>query len=128
MGSSPGSDADLLPLREPTFLILLSLASSEKHGYSILKDIAELSQGKVRLSTGTLYEALARLLDQGLIERLADVEPASEETQESIVHRGKPRKAYRLTDAGRKLLQAETQRMQRLVATVGQRMGDLGVE
>jgi len=62
----------LLPLREPTFFILLSLASQEKHGYAILQDIKEISEGKVKLSTGTLYEALARLLDQGLIERVSD--------------------------------------------------------
>ncbi len=53
--------AAMLPLREPTFLILLSLADGEKHGYAILKDVSEISQGKVLLSTGTLYEALARL-------------------------------------------------------------------
>jgi DNA-binding PadR family transcriptional regulator len=62
-----------LPLQEPTLIILLSLADGEKHGYAILKDVAEISNGKVRLSTGTLYEALARLLDQGLIERVTDL-------------------------------------------------------
>jgi DNA-binding PadR family transcriptional regulator len=127
MGITHHNDPDLLPLREPTFLILLSLAAGEKHGYSILKDVAELSQGKVMLSTGTLYEALARLLDQGLIERSAEVELGSAELQEGNAHRGKPRKAYRLTESGRRLLQAETQRMQLLVATVWKRMGEAGL-
>ena len=59
-----------LPLQEPTLYILLSLRSGGKHGYAILKDIAELSNGQVRLSTGTLIGALYRLLDQGLIEQI----------------------------------------------------------
>jgi DNA-binding PadR family transcriptional regulator len=113
--------SDLLPLREPTFLILLSLAPGHRHGYAIIRDVESLSQGKVRLGTGTLYEALARLLDQGLIERISADEPG--ESQEDGVHRGKPRKAYRLTEAGRKLLIAETRRMQALVSAAGMRLG-----
>jgi DNA-binding PadR family transcriptional regulator len=106
---------DILPLREPTFYILLSLSTEDRHGYAILKDVEELSQGKLKLSTGTLYEAIARLLDQGLIERIPGEEFARSPNQESRNHPGKPRKAYRLTPTGRRVLEAETTRLQRLV-------------
>lgn len=106
--------AEFLPLREPTFLILLSLAESEKHGYAILKDVMEISQGKVKMSTGTLYEALARLLDQGFIERIPEtIEP----------HPGKPRKAYGLTHKGQQVVAAETARLQALTLAAQQRLG-----
>jgi DNA-binding PadR family transcriptional regulator len=96
-------------LTEATFYILLSLVPGEAHGYAILKGIQSLSGGMVRLSTSTLYTALGRLLDQGHIERVAISEP--EETN-------RPRKAYRLTGAGRLALAAEEQRMLRMVAAV----------
>ena len=111
--------SDLLPLREPTFFILLSLTESKKHGYAILKDVAAISDGNLSLSTSTLYEALARLLDQSLIERVADTANTGGENS----HPGRPRKAYRLTLRGRRLLQAETARLQMLIATAQQRLG-----
>ncbi len=109
---STDSTDSLLPLREPTFFILLSLAQGEKHGYAIIKDVAALSREGVVLSTSTLYEALARLLDQTLIERV-------EETDRELNHPGRPRKAYRLTTRGRRVLGAEIERMQTLL-TVAQ--------
>ena len=57
------------PLTEPVLLILLSLAEKPRHGYSLMKDIESLSNGRVRLSTGTLYGALRRLLEDLWIER-----------------------------------------------------------
>ena len=97
---------DLLPLREPTFYILLSLAHREKHGYAILKDIESFSEGKVKMSNGTLYGALTRLLDQGLISRLSsDSDPGS----------NRPRKIYSITDLGLSVLNAEVARMNSLV-------------
>ncbi len=96
--------SDLLPLRLPTFYILLSLAGGEKHGYAILKSIQSMSRGSLRLSTGTLYEALARLVEQEWIERLDEEKLA-----------GRLRKAYRLTPLGRQVLHAEPERMQSLV-------------
>ena len=113
---------DLLPLREPTFFILLSLAQGEKHGYAIMKDVESLSGGKIKLSTGTLYEALARLLDQELIQRL-DAPEQEDEIRTEEKHPGKPRKAYRLTHFGRRVLEAETARMQNLVAAAQRRLG-----
>jgi DNA-binding PadR family transcriptional regulator len=106
-------ESDPQPLREPTFLILLSLAPGLKHGYAILKDVEELSQGKARLSTGTLYEALARLLEQGWIERVV----AAAETVEQ-----RPRKVYRLSGPGRQALEAEISRMQRLMTTAARQL------
>ncbi len=110
------------PLREPTFFILLSLAEGEKHGYAILKDVEALSRGKIMLSTGTLYEALARLLDQDLIQRAgAGTEMGDNSTKKT--HPGRPRKAYRLTPRGRRVLTAETYRMQELAAAAMRRLG-----
>jgi DNA-binding PadR family transcriptional regulator len=112
----------LLPLQEPTFFILLSLASGSKHGYAIMKDVTALSGGKVRMGTGTLYGALSRLLDQNLIERIDD--PAGEHGSDSG---GRVRKAYRLTTPGRGLLAAETDRMHNLVVTARLRLSEGGI-
>jgi DNA-binding PadR family transcriptional regulator len=101
-----------LPLSEVTFFILLSLASEPKHGYAIIKDVHELSKARVTLSTGTLYGALKRLLAQGWIARLSEmVRPAA-----SAIHPGRPRKAYTLTDLGRRILNAEIGRLHALIA------------
>jgi len=106
-----------LPLQEPTFYILLALRGGEKHGYAILKEVAELSGERVRLSTGTLYGALSRLLDQGLIERIEPVVPESEA-------RGK--KAYRLTPSGLEVFDADVGRMKRLLLAVKAQVGTKG--
>jgi DNA-binding PadR family transcriptional regulator len=63
-----------LALTEPVLLVLLSLAEQPRHGYSILKDVERMSSGRVMLSTGTLYGASRRLLDQGWIERFEEDE------------------------------------------------------
>jgi DNA-binding PadR family transcriptional regulator len=106
-----------LPLTEPTFYILLSLAPGGKHGYAILKDVEALSDGKFSLSTSTLYGALGRLLDQGLIERVPNDE-------EENTGPGLPRKAYILSEIGRRVLEAETDRLQSLVAVAHLRLGE----
>ena len=111
-------DAKMLPLREPTFFILLSLADGDKHGYAILKDVKKLSGDRVRLSTSTLYEALARLLDQGLVTRVM----TGSDGDAAASHPGRPRKLYRLTDAGQRVLGAEFARLQALVATAQRRL------
>jgi DNA-binding PadR family transcriptional regulator len=92
----------LPPLTEPVLLILLSLAEHPRHGYSILKDVEKVSGRRVVLSTGTLYGALRRLLDDGWIERF----------EENDSPRG--RQAYRLSPLGRRTLQAEVSRMKQL--------------
>jgi len=112
---------DLLPLREPTFYILLSLTGGEMHGYAIMKTIEELSRGKLKLSTGTLYEALARLLDLEWIERVDNpVQAVGPEADQ----RGKTRKAYHISRLGRRVLRAELERMQALIATARLRLGE----
>lgn len=96
-----------LPLMEPTFFILLSLAPGPKHGYAVLKDVEALSHGRIVLSTGTLYGALKRLVDQGWIKRLAESEAYATD---------RSRKAYALTALGRRILSAEVDRLKALVA------------
>jgi DNA-binding PadR family transcriptional regulator len=91
-----------LPLSEPVLMVLLSLAEQPRHGYSIIKDVEQMSEGRVILSTGTLYGALLRLLDRGWIERFEE-EDASRD-----------RRAYRLTPMGRRNLKQELERMRHL--------------
>jgi DNA-binding PadR family transcriptional regulator len=102
-----------LPLTESTFLILLSLAPGPSHGYAILKDVQQLSEQRVRLSTGTLYGALKRLLDDGWIER---VEAAA------AAEGGRTTHTYRLTAQGRRVLGAEQERMQALAEVARRRL------
>ena len=99
-----------LPLSEPVLLILVSLAEQPRHGYSILKNVEEMRDGRVRLSTGTLYGALRRLLEERWIERC-------KEEQSS---RG--RQAYRLTARGRQILRAEVGRLRHLTKMASLRM------
>ena len=98
------------PISEPVLLILLSLATRPRHGYAILRDTQQISDGRVRLSTGTLYGALRRLLDDGWIERFQD-----EDTS-----RGK--QAYRLTSLGRRNLQVEVSRLKQLTRAAALRV------
>ena len=93
---------NISPLTEPVLLILLSLAEQPRHGYSILQDIEKVSSGRVKLSTGTLYGALSRLLEDGWIEQFDEDESP----------RG--RKAYRLSTGGRRNLLLEVERMRQL--------------
>jgi len=103
---------EFLPLTEPVLLILLSLAGQPRHGYSILKDVEQMSDGRVVLSTGTLYGALRRLLDEEWIERI--------EEQDS----SRGRQAYRLTARGRRNLQVEVGRMKHLTRLANLRIAN----
>jgi DNA-binding PadR family transcriptional regulator len=103
-------ERELKPLTEPVLLILLSLAEAPRHGYALLKDIESLSRGRVRLSTGTLYGALRRLLEDRWIERF-EQEDTSREKQ-----------AYRLTSAGRAQLDGELDRMKQLTRAAAARL------
>ena len=95
------------PLTPPVFQILLSLVDAGSvHGYSIIRDIAERTSGEVELTASTLYAAIARLLEAGLIEEVE----APDKT------RGAPRRCYRITKAGRQLAQREAERLARSVA------------
>ena len=89
-----------MEVSEPVLFILLSLAEQPRHGYAILQDTARMSDGRVRLSTGTLYGALGRLLEDKWIERCKEQD------------RSRGRQAYRLTTEGRRNLQMEVRRLQ----------------
>ena len=102
---------DNSPLTEATFFIMLSLAPERKHGYAIMKDVQTLSENRVVLSTGTLYGALKRMLDQGWIERVDD----------DSGNGNRERKAYVLTNRGRRVLDAEVARLKALVSTAQRR-------
>ncbi|MFC5864548.1 PadR family transcriptional regulator [Acidicapsa dinghuensis] len=91
------------PLSEPVVLILASLSEEPRHGYALLMDIEKLSEGRIRLSTGTLYGAIRRLLGDGWIERF-EQEDTSRDKQ-----------AYTLTKIGRKALESEIMRLRHLV-------------
>ena len=92
-----------LPLTPIAFEILLALADGEQHGYSIMREVAERSGGAVTLHPGTLYRALARLLESGLIEEL-DERPSPANDDER-------RRYYRLTDRGIAVARAEAERI-----------------
>jgi DNA-binding PadR family transcriptional regulator len=99
-----------MEVSEPVLLILLSLAEQPRHGYAILQDTEQMSDGRVRLSTGTLYGALRRLLDERWIERFKEQDHS----------RGK--QAYRLTAAGRRNLQMEVARLKNLTRVAALRV------
>ncbi len=96
-----GAAERIKPLGEPTLWILLSLAEQPRHGYGLMKDVERLSEGRVRLSTGTMYGALRRLLEDGWIDR-ATTADASRDKQ-----------LYRLTAPGRGELKRELEHLSR---------------
>ena len=99
------------PLREPTFLILTALAARPQHGYGILRDVEEISEGRVTLQAGTLYAALDRLSADGWVA--AD--------REEVVD-GRLRRYYRLTEPGAARLAAEVDRLQAHTRAARQRL------
>jgi DNA-binding PadR family transcriptional regulator len=103
----------LLPLTETTFYLLLSMESKPRHGYAILKDVQYLSSGRIVLSTGTLYGAIKRLVEQGWIERFENGE---------MDENNRPKKEYQLTDLGRQIFNAEFTRLQNLVIAAQSRI------
>ena len=94
-----------LPLTPAAFHVLLALADGPKHGYLILKEVEERTDGAVRLSTGTLYGLIKRFLDDELIVELAPEDDGQER-----------RRPYRLTPFGRDVAAAEAARLQKLVS------------
>jgi DNA-binding PadR family transcriptional regulator len=95
--------ATVLPLTPVAFEILLSLAEEDRHGYHIMQAVERRTDGRITLHAGTLYRALARLVDLGLIEELDErPDPASDER----------RRYYRLTPFGRDVARAEAARLE----------------
>jgi DNA-binding PadR family transcriptional regulator len=95
-------------LSRDTFHILVSLAECDRHGYSILQEIAERTDGAVRLSPSTLYSAIKRLLEEGLIEEL--------EERPDPQHDDERRRYYRLTPNGKKAALEEARQLEKLLA------------
>jgi DNA-binding PadR family transcriptional regulator len=106
---APSEDVDsFLPLPTAVFHILVALADQERHGYAIMQDVAERTDGKVRLSAGTLYSAVRRMLEQGLIEELRESpDPASADER---------RRYYSITALGRAVALAEARRVTDLLS------------
>jgi len=96
-----------LPLTAQQFHILLALTDGHLHGYAIIRDIAERTAGALRLGTGTLYTALARLEELALVDESDRRAPANEDDER--------RRYYRVTPLGRAVLQAEADRLDALV-------------
>lgn len=96
-----------LPLTPLAFQVLLALADSERHGYAIIREVDERTDGLIRLRTGTLYTLLQRLLDEDLIET-SSARPDPDEDDDR-------RKYYKLSALGRDVLAAEARRLESLI-------------
>lgn len=103
------------PLQEPTFLILIALARAPMHGYGLIVEVSDLSQGRLALKPGTLYGSLDRLADDNLVT-----------VDHTEIVDGRARKYYRLTDEGTALLRAETERMRQAVEAATTRLAEKG--
>ena len=111
MTSSNHSQAeDLLPLSIPVFQLLISLSDRDLHGYALIGDIRQRTNGEVDLSTSTLYGAIKRMMRDRLIQK-SDIRPAPESDDER-------RRYYRVTDLGREAAHCEARRIERLAELV----------
>jgi DNA-binding PadR family transcriptional regulator len=99
--------ASFLPLPAATFHILLAVADEDRHGYAIIQDVAARTGGELKLSAGTLYRSIQRMVEQGLI-----LEPRERPLPELDDER---RRYYRITEFGRSVAEAESRRMAQLV-------------
>jgi DNA-binding PadR family transcriptional regulator len=106
MKNDPELPEDLLPLPPATFHILLALVDEERHGYAIIQDVEARTQGELRLSAGTLYRSIARMVEQGLITEVARRRTAGDDPR---------RRYYRLTPFGISVARAEMRRLSDLV-------------
>jgi DNA-binding PadR family transcriptional regulator len=111
MKNDENPDAErFLPLKPNWFHILLSLANEEQHGYGMMQEVLERTDGKIRLWPATLYGTLERLLEEGLIAEANRRPPADEDDAR--------RRYYRLTALGRRVLAAESIRLEDLVRVI----------
>lgn len=97
---------ELLPLPPATFHILLALLDEERHGYAILQDVEARTQGELRMSAGTLYRSIARMVEQGLIAEVTRKRAADDDPR---------RRYYRVTPFGNAVASAEMRRLSDLV-------------
>lgn len=103
----PADPKDLLPLSPPVYHVLLALGSDAMHGYAIMQAFADKTSGEEALLPGTLYATISRMADAGLIEELPEPPPDSSD---------KRRRYYRVTDFGRTVARAESERIHRLLS------------
>lgn len=96
----------LLPLPPATFHILLAVANGERHGYAIIQEVEQATDGELRLSAGTLYRSIARMVEQGLIVEVAKRRTAEEDER---------RRYYRITTFGTAVARAEAARLTQLL-------------
>ena len=102
---------DLIPLPSATLHILVALTPGEKHGYAIMRDVEELSDGHVKMGPGTLYGSVKRMLKDGLIEETEERPDPELDDQR--------RRYYHLTGLGERVCAAELQRLEMLVRRAG---------
>ena len=107
MTQSRAETLALLPLPLATFHILLALADDDRHGYAVLQEVERRTGGELRLSAGTLYRSIQRMLEDGLILELRE-RPAPEQDDER-------RRYYRITPFGSVVARAEAARLQSLL-------------
>lgn len=107
-----GAEAGTPPLTPLSMAILLALAEDDLHGYALLQEVERLTHGDVAPGTGSLYAALQRLMDEGLIVESPDL-PAPEEDQR--------RRYYRITSGGREAAAAESRRIARVLEVARER-------
>jgi len=105
--ASPTNVDDLLPLAVATFHILVAVADQDRHGYAIMQDVAARTNGALKLSPGTLYGSIRRMLDGGLIVELSARQRPDEDDER--------RRYYRITPFGRSVAQAEATRLATLL-------------
>ena len=96
----------VLPLPPATFHILLALTGEDRHGYAIIQDVEARTDGELRLSAGTLYRSIARMVEQGLITEIAKRRTAADDER---------RRYYRITAFGTAVARAEMRRLSQLV-------------
>lgn len=108
MATTKDEPTTFLPLSAPVFHVLVSLADGDRHGYAIIKDIAERTGGGQLLGAGTLYAILKRLLEDGLIDEVGATRGPRDDQR---------RRYYRLTTLGRQVARAEVERLEEAVAS-----------
>ena len=97
----------LLPLTPAVFHILLALLDSDRHGYGIMQEVSLCTEGKLRLGPGTLYRSIKQMLSEGLIVELDERPDPSLDDQR--------RRYYHITDSGKRVLKAESERLEHLL-------------
>ena len=107
MAAEDSSVDDLLPLLPATFHILMAVSDEDRHGYAIIQEIAARTDGAIKMSAGTLYRSIQRMVEQGLIVEVEE-RPALDEDDER-------RRYYRITKFGIDVAKAEARRLTQLV-------------